>query len=340
MSKIRVTLVGCGMLGTALGLAIKAAFKEAEVVGHDKDQNAARRAEKLKAVDRTNWNLPSACESAQLIILAIPEDGVVATLKAIAPDIAPGAIVTDTATLKAPLLARAADLVPAHAAFISSDIVFAPHRAPAAGDFDHLSAEALKGAIWTLTPRSGTESRDIDAMAGLASALGAVPMFIDAVEHDGLRLSVDVLPSLLGSAYLLAVTGDGAWRERKWLAGGAFQAAVNSLQSDHDAELSSALLSQPEAANHWINQTMLRLMAMRDAVRDHDAAAIQRMLADARGQYELWLSDWRKGRQEGGPQAPIERPTLLGALLGTRLATRLKEPPSRPGAPPSKNGQS
>jgi hypothetical protein len=148
-----------------------------------------------------------------------------------------------------------------------------------------------------------------------------------------------VLPSLLGSAYLLAVTGDEAWRERKWMAGGAFQAAVNQLQSDHDAELSSALLSQPEAAIHWINQTILRLMAARDAVRDHDAEAVKRMLADARGQYELWLSDWRKGRQEVGAQAAVERPNLLSALVGTRLASRIKEPP-KPGAPPSKNGTS
>ncbi len=337
MAKIRVTIIGCGFVGTALGLAIKNAFKEAEIVGHDKELSAARRAEKLKAIDRSNWNLPAACENAQLIILAIPQDAVELTLKAIAPDIAPGAVVTDTCSLKSAVIDRATELVPAHAAYIGSDIIFAPHHMPASGDIEALTPDVFKGAVWTLTPRPSTESRDIDAIAGLAMALGAAPMFIDATEHDGLRLAVDTLPDLLSSALLLTVTGDEAWRERKWLAGAPFAAGTLQVETMHDGEVTNALLAQPEAAMYWINQVMLRLMALRDAVRDGDANTVKAALSQARDQRAKWLGDWRRGREEGQPGAAVDKPSLLGSLIGSKLASRMQDTQKTPPSSSTKN---
>jgi prephenate dehydrogenase len=72
MAKTRITIVGCGFTGTAIALALRTLYKDVEIVGHDKDQSNTQRAAKLKAIDRSNWNLPAACENAQLIVLAIP----------------------------------------------------------------------------------------------------------------------------------------------------------------------------------------------------------------------------------------------------------------------------
>lgn len=328
MSRTRITIVGCGALGTALGIAIRSAAKDIEIIGHDKDGAAARRAEKLKAIDRSNWNLPAACEKAQLIILAIPQDAIEPTLKAIAPDLMEGAIVTDTSALKAPIIDKATRAMPAHAAYISSDIVFAPERAPALASLDTLTPDVFKGAVWTLTPRSGTPSRDIDSMAGLAQALGATPIFMDAVEHDGLKLSVEMLPFALSSALMLTVSGDEAWRERKWMAGVAFERMTSQIESMQDAELTNALLAQPESAEYWLNQLILQMMALRDAARNGDAGAVKALLAQARERRLRWLADWHHGRDDDAPRVPIEKPSLLGSLIGTRLASRLQGPPA------------
>ncbi len=332
MGKTRITIIGCGVIGTALGIAIRNAAKDIEIIGHDKDGSAARRAEKLKAIDRSNWNLPSACENAQLIILAIPQDAIEPTLKAIAPDLIEGAIVTDTSALKTPILDKAAQATPAHAAYISSDIVFAPERAAALANLETLTPDVFKGAVWTLTPRSGTQPRDIDTMAGLAQTLGATPIFMDAVEHDGLRLSVEALPFALSSALMLTVTGDEAWRERKWMAGTAFERMTSQIESMQDIELTNALLSQPESAEYWLNQLIMQMVALRDAARNGDASAVKAMLAQAREQRLQWLTDWHRGRDDGGTRVPIEKPSLLGSFIGTRLASRLQNPASETNA--------
>ena len=111
MSKTRITIIGCGNLGIALGLALRTVIKDAEIIGHDKDGSAAKKAEALKAVDRTQWNLPSSVEGAQLVLLAIPQDGLEATLKAITQDVAAGAIVSDLCPVKNTAL-KFANLLP------------------------------------------------------------------------------------------------------------------------------------------------------------------------------------------------------------------------------------
>jgi prephenate dehydrogenase len=150
--------------------------------------------------------------------------------------------------------------------------------------------------------------------------LGAKPILVAPAERDGMAIAIDVLPAMLGSAMMLAVSGDAAWRERQWMAGAAFGEAVGG--AEHARALSSAVLAQPEAATHWLNQVMLQCMALRDAIRDQDAAAVEAFVAQANERREQWLADWRKGRELGGQ--PVERQNpVMSLFVGERMAGRL-----------------
>jgi prephenate dehydrogenase len=329
MAKTRVTIVGCGFVGTALALAIRDLYKDIEIVGHDKNQANTQRAEKLKAIDRSSWNLPAACENAQLIVLAIPLDAVEQTLRAISPDIMPGAIVTDTCSTKAPIAAWVSKYMPAHASYISSDIIFNPAKVNPALEVESIKADTLRGAAWTLTPFPPSTPAAVDAFTSLVSATGAMPIFMDAAEHDGLRLSVDTVPAVLSSALMRAVTADNAWRERKWLAGAAFGAATTNVENIFAEELATALVSQREASAHWLNQIMLQLVELRDAVEEGRLERVTALLAGAREQREHWLADWHRGRDTGQTPADTKRPSLLGMFVGTKLASRMEERPDQ-----------
>jgi prephenate dehydrogenase len=328
MARTRVTIVGCGFTGTAVAIALRSLYKDIEIVGHDKDQSNTQRAEKMKAIDRSNWNLPAACEKAQLIVLAISVDAIEPTLRAIAPDILPGAIVTDTTTVKSPLKAFVTKYFPAHAAYISGDIVFNPERVPATQKIETLTADVFKGAAWTLTPIAASPDA-VDSFTGLVSATGAMPIFMDAAEHDGLRLSVDSIPAALSSVLLLAVTSDSAWRERQWMAGSAFNAATINVEATDPAEVASALVAQREAASFWLNQIMLQLMELREAVdkgRNDQVAAI---LSKAHELREGWTADWHRGRDQGYEKVATQRPNLLSMFVGSKIASRMETNPDQ-----------
>ena len=110
--RIQVAIVGTGCIGTSIGLALSQSDQPFYIVGHDKDLSHAKTARKLKAVDKTDWNLIGACEGADVIVLAIPMNGIEDTLRAVAPHLKEGCVVTDTATLKGQVVTWAEEILP------------------------------------------------------------------------------------------------------------------------------------------------------------------------------------------------------------------------------------
>ena len=309
-------------MGTALGLALRQAMPNAELIGHDKDQAAMKRAEAAKAIDKGNWNLPASCEGASLVLITIPAEGVEVTLRSIGHDLSPNAIIATVGGATRQMLALGQQHVSAQVAFIATSLVFHPEIAVAGMKPEAAQASLLKNAIWTISPGSGTSPDLTDAFTGLVTSVNATPVFMDALEHDGLSLSVNVLPALLSSALMLAVSGDGAWRERQWLAGADFGEATARADSAA-TKVAQQVLAQREAAVHWLNQTMLKLMAMRDAIDEGDAAQLQEQLQQAKDKRDQWLNDWHRGRDaERGQQ--YKAPSLLGTFVGQNLAQKLQ----------------
>jgi prephenate dehydrogenase len=318
MAKARIAIVGCGFTGIAIGLALKAALKDIEVIGHDRDREAMRRAEASKAIDKSEWNLPATCDSAAAIFITIPQEGLEVTLKAIAKDLEPQTLIATVGGLNSVALKYARELLPQDVAFFATNLVFHPDRVSAVAAT--ATAESVKDAMWTIAPRPGTTPDMVDVFAGLVSEAGAKPIFVDPTERDGLAMSVDALPPVLSSALMLAVSNDDAWRERQWMAGAAFGDAVAGADSAEN--YASMLMAQPEAAMHWLNQVMLQCMALRDAIRDRDAAEVDKLLQQARERRERWLADWRKGRDDG--RAPVQQKhSMLSMFVGERMAGRI-----------------
>ena len=327
MAKTRIAIVGCGLVGNILGLALHAAGKnnpslrDIEVAGHDKDQLALKKAETVHAIDKGNWNLPATCENAALVLITIPQDGLETTLRSIGNDLPSGAIVMSIGGAIQTALVMAQKYLPADVAFVATSLIFHPDRVAASVTPEGATADMLDQAIWTLTPRNGTTPDQTDIIASFVVNLNAVPVFMDARERDGLSLSVDVVPSLLSSALMLAVSNDGAWRERQWLAGAEFADATKQAESAQ--RVMQQVMGQREAAVHWLNQAMLQMMALRDAIDDGDQDALQTQLTQAAQKREQWLADWRKGRDDGRVQQ-YKAPSVLGAFIGQNLAQRLQ----------------
>jgi prephenate dehydrogenase len=142
MSDFVVTIVGAGVIGTSLGLALKQVQDPPRLIAHDKDLGVAQAGVKKGAFDKAEWNLINACERADLIILAIPLNSIRSTLEALASEVKQGVVITDTAHNKMPVLAWAKELLPAHAHFIGGNPLVHP-----AGLGHHHAARSL--SFWT-----------------------------------------------------------------------------------------------------------------------------------------------------------------------------------------------
>src|SRR5947207_11745765 len=122
----RVLIIGLGLIGGSIGLALRRWSEERksdgrrplEVVGFDSNLDQQRTAEKLGAVDRGAWDLAKAAREADVVVLATPVNGMREVMEDLAPHLRPGTIVTDTGSTKAQVVAWANQILPREVHFV------------------------------------------------------------------------------------------------------------------------------------------------------------------------------------------------------------------------------
>ncbi len=312
MTKPRITIVGLGFIGGSIGLALRQAQDDFEVVGHDREPQVAAQARKLGAVDRTDWNLISACEQADLIIIATPLLGVKQTLEAIAPYLKKGCLITDTASLKVPVLDWADQLLPPEAHFVGGN----PIVVTSSMGLEAARADLFAGSLYCLIPSPQAAPQAVQLATDLVSLLRARPYFLDAAEHDGLVAAVDQLPSILSLALLRAVTGGASWREMRKLAGGLFEKATHSGSHDQAAYRDACLLNSQNVVR-WIDSCQAHLNQLKEWLTTEDEDRLREAFADSLAARQKWLQEREEGRWDldERPEMPPP-PSFLKRFIG------------------------
>jgi prephenate dehydrogenase len=300
MSKPRITIVGLGLIGSSIGLALHETGNDYEVVGHDREHAVASEARKLGAVSKTEWNLISACEEADLIIIATPVMAIKDTLTAIVSYLKPGCLVTDTASIKGPVMAWAKEILPDTVNFVGGNPIISPEASMGgslATGIEGARADLFKGGLYCLTPSSETAPQAVQLATDLVHLLGAKPFFLDAAEHDGLVAGVDHLPFVLSAALLGTTVQSPAWREMRKLAGDAFQ-GVTRFSSGDAAIYRDACLTNGKNIVRWIDACLVKLKELREVIAAQEAEELEKAFEEAISVRDRWLRDKADGRWE------------------------------------------
>ncbi len=291
--KPRVSIVGLGLIGASLGLALRQAEAVSQIVGHDPDRKASDQAKRLGAVDRTDWNLISACEKSDLIILATPLAAIQPTLQALGSHLKPGAVVMDTASLKAPVLAWADEFLPEGVHFIGGNPIVAVPLGVAQAT-ESARADLFQDGLFCLTPAPSADERAVQMAANLVGRLGAKPLFIDPAEHDGLLAAVEHLPGALALALLEMASEQPVWRELRKVAGTPFDASTYLGGADPAAHAALAAANR-ENLVRWIDAFSASLASVRQALADGDEEALAARFETALLERGQWLQSRAQG---------------------------------------------
>jgi len=315
MPKANVTIVGLGFVGSSIGLALKKSGANISITGHDREPEVAREALKMKAVDRTDWNLISACEKADIVILALPFQEVRETMKAIGPYLKPGCLVTDTAIPKRPVIKWAEELLPEHVSFVGGNPIISP-QGEAAG-VKAASAEVLKGATYCLTPSPHASGEAVELTVALVKAMGANPYFMDPAEHDGLMAGIEQLPIIAAAALMGTLSQSPPWKDMRRLGGSAFSQGTASLWESHSF-WTKAFLENADNLIRWVDQLIYQLEALKQGLKERDEEALNSYFDQAAAERARWLKDKTFGQWEEAPEPP-RPPGMLETFLGIRL---------------------
>lgn len=192
----RVTIVGLGLIGGSLGMALRRR-RLARVVGYSRKPATLRRAKARGAIDIGTTNLQRAVEDADLVVLATPVDRMVPLGRQLVRWMKPDSILTDVGSTKAHIVAGLQH-VPRRIAFVGGH--------PIAGSeqrgIDAAQPALFAGAVCVLTPTAKTSSRALGRVRALWRGVGARIMTMSPRTHDRVLAATSHLPHLV--AYCLA----------------------------------------------------------------------------------------------------------------------------------------
>lgn len=313
----RVAILGLGLIGSSLGLALHRLPRPPRVAGYDPDAAARTRAARTRAVDRATFTPEEAVADADLVVLAAPIRAIVPLLGEIAPHLRPDAVVTDTGSTKAAIVAAVAEQFP--------DIAFVGGH-PMAGRLTQGTAEAdaalFEGTVYCLTPTATTPEGAIARVVAMVEAVGARPHFLSPAEHDGLVAAISHLPYLLASTLMASVAAEAGWREMALLAAGSFRTVTRLLDAE-PAMYADICLTNREAICRQLDQYTAALQALREAIESGDEALADRFAA-VRACYQAWLHQREQGEPLTSSEAELRGPSLFlpakwqDLLLGRR----------------------
>ena len=282
--KPRITIVGLGLIGTSLGLALREIDVDLEIVGHDRELTVAKEAARMGAIDRPEWNLIRAVEGADIVVLAIPVMAIRDTLAAIAEELKPGVLVTDTASTKARVLAWAEELLPAHASFVGGDpIVRQVGQGQAAA-----RADLFRDMPYCIVPSPQAADDAIQLLTGVVSKIGAEPFFLDAAEHDGLMAGVGHLPFVLSAAMVRMVANSPASRDLRRLVGQEYRNSTAFASTDPTV-YRDLCLTNAQNIVRWIDAFIAQLTELRGILSSEDAERLDNLFTEAMETRERWL---------------------------------------------------
>ncbi len=285
--KPRITLIGMGRLGTSIGLALKKSGAELEIIGHDKMRDVGNAAQKLGAIDRHDWNLYNACAGASMLVLAMPLAGVLETIELVKNDIEPGTIVTDTAPVKGPVL-RAAQAFKTGVHFIGGHPIFRP--APDGIPQNAPHADLFRNANYCLTPTPYADGNAVQVLTGFVSMLGAQPLFLDAVEHDGLAAGAQQLAVAAQAAFLKTTATSSGWRELSKFAGDDYFFATQ-LASGDAKSIAQELYAQQAPLQLWLDQMIQTMRDLKTQLAQNDATVLEKWLIGGQHARQQWLDN-------------------------------------------------
>jgi prephenate dehydrogenase len=192
----KVTLVGVGLLGGSLGLALKRRRLVEEVVGFVRRAASVGECESFGAVDVATRDLRRAVAGADLIVLCTPIAQMRPLVKQMLPTLEPGAIVTDVGSVKGSVVRELEPLVArAGAHFVGSHPMAGAEKNGVAA----ARADLFAGAVCVVTPRPRSNKAAVRKVEQLWKSVGGRLLRLRPQTHDKLVSRSSHLPHVLAA---------------------------------------------------------------------------------------------------------------------------------------------
>jgi len=271
-----VTIVGVGLIGASLGLALKQAGVVNKVLGVGRSQSNLDQALKMGAIDDV-VDLVEATKQSDVIVLCVPVAQMRTAFEVMEPHLESKTMLTDAGSTKGDVILAAKEVlgkkvcqfVPAH---------------PIAGGAQHGASAAksdlFQGKQTIICPLQENSPQDIALIEGFWQSVGSVVKSISCVQHDAIYAAVSHLPHLLSYALMASVVNSEDADQKLNHVGAGFKDFTRIAASSPEM-WRDICLGNRTAILKELDQYLLIVNHMRKLIDQSDGAGLEKLFNKA-----------------------------------------------------------
>ena len=266
-SSIRqITIIGTGLIGGSLGLALRKNGFPGRIIGCDRPKILTR-AKRAAAIHAGVTHPVEACKGSDVVVLATPVGAIIELIERLAPTLSSETLVTDVGSTKAQVVSRAQKSFGSETAqqFLAGH----PMAGKEHSGIEFADANLFRGAAWFLTPVPGQKIKAgrIAEYVAWIKKIGARIEILDADAHDQLCAWISHVPQMISTALAATLVSEYSDSAPLLESGGrALREMTRIAASPYSMWRDIALTNAPnlEAALHALEQ---RLAHVRENLR-------------------------------------------------------------------------
>ncbi len=198
-----IGIVGLGLIGGSLALAIKSSGVSAAVTGFSRSPSTLDKAVRRGIVDRCCDKFEDGLHELDFLVVATPIGKIAGYLSRLKDSGRGGILVTDVASVKMPVVADASRILGDAGNFVGSH--------PLAGSekrgIDSAREGLFRGRYVVITPDGNSKQENVDRIKSFWKSLGSIPVILAPDEHDRLIALTSHLPHLLAYSVMYSMLG-------------------------------------------------------------------------------------------------------------------------------------
>ena len=281
-----IAIVGTGLIGTSLALAIKQSNLQVDVVGTDYDQSARSGAQKSGAFKKVESNLSNAIRGADVVIYATPVLAMREMMEASVNDFEEGCVVTDVGSSKKVVIEWADEILPESVSFVGGH----PMAGKELSGPTNADGDLFKGKAYCIIPSVTAEKSAVSSVTTLAESIGAKPFFIGVDEHDSFVAAASHLPFMMSVALMGTASKSANWEDIAQLASSGF-ASLSRLASGDPIMHRDICVSNPKPIVAWMDAYIREIYDLRNMLANEngpDPEAVHQVFVDAMEARARW----------------------------------------------------
>ena len=195
----QITIIGTGLIGGSLGLAIRSSGFGGRIIGCDR-AGVVGRASAMRAIDVGTEDPVEAIQGSDLVVLATPVGAIIDLIERIGPLVSPNALITDVGSTKREIVERARSVFGERS--LQRFLGGHPMAGKEHSGLENAESRLFLNAVWLLSPQPGQEldKGKIRDFRELLERIGTRVVKMDVERHDRLCAWISHLPQMVSTA--------------------------------------------------------------------------------------------------------------------------------------------